>query len=68
MQYEYKIITVSVAHFNKENFQEELSTKFNDRGKEGWDLIKMEPIMKAGLMFQVGDTTDFVIIFKKQIG
>jgi hypothetical protein len=68
MQFEYKIITVSVAHFSQKDFQAELSTKFNDWGEQGWDLVKMESITEGGALFQGATTTDFIVIFKRQVG
>jgi hypothetical protein len=68
MKFEYKIITISRAHLGKEDFQIELSTKFNDWGAQGWDLIKMEPITEGAIMGRGATTTDFIVIFKRQIG
>lgn len=70
-KFEYKILTISAAHFRKKNFQNELDEKFEKWGNEGWELIKMEPITSGGMIFQGATTEKFLVVFirdKKEIG
>ncbi len=65
-KFEYKILTISVSHLKKSNFQAELNTKFQEWGNEGWELVKMEPITSGGLIFQGATTNEFLAVFKKE--
>lgn len=67
-KYEYKMLTVSVAHFRKESFRAELDAKFNAWGDDGWELIKMEPITKGNFFTHGSTTEDFLIVFKREKG
>ncbi len=64
-KFEYKILTISVEHFRKKDFQLELNEKFGRWGEEGWELVKMEPIAKAALLLQGASTTNFLVVFKR---
>ncbi len=65
-KFEYKILTISVDHLRRENFQSELDKKFQEWGNEGWELVKMEPISSGGLFFQGNNTKEFLAVFKKE--
>jgi hypothetical protein len=65
-KYEYKLLTVSVAHLRKEDFQAELNTKFQEWGNEGWDLVKMEPITTGNMAFRGATTREFLVVFKRK--
>ena len=65
-KFEYKVMTISVAHFRKESFQEELNAKFQAWGEVGWELIKMEPISRGSLFFQGANTEKFLVVFKRE--
>lgn len=64
-KFEYKIITISVAHFRKKDFQAELHNKFEKWGNEGWELVKMEAITTGGMLFQGATTKEFLAVFKR---
>ena len=66
MKFEYKILTVSREHMKKENFQIEMLEKFNAYGEDGWELVSAEGMNGSSLLWQVGETTEIVFIFKKQ--
>ena len=68
MKFEYKILTVSREHMKKENFQIEMLEKFNAYGEDGWELVSAEGMNGSSLLWQVGETTEIVFIFKKQKG
>lgn len=65
-KFEYKILTISVAHLKKSSFQTELNAKFQEWGNEGWELVKMEPITSGGLVFQGATTDEFLAVFKRE--
>ncbi len=65
-KFEYKILTINVAHLGRENFQVELDKKFQEWGNEGWELIKMEPISSGGFIFQGANTKEFLAVFKRE--
>ncbi|MFT7234318.1 MAG: hypothetical protein ACI8TA_003550 [Cyclobacteriaceae bacterium] len=64
-KFEYKLLTISVVHLRKKQFQEELDNKFNKWGEEGWDLVKMEPISGGGMTY-FSSTSDFLAVFKRE--
>ncbi|MEQ8531535.1 MAG: DUF4177 domain-containing protein [Imperialibacter sp.] len=65
-KFEYKIVTISVAHLKKKDFQSELSRNFDEWGGEGWDLVKFEPVTESWFLFDRGSTTEFIVIFKRE--
>ncbi len=65
-KFEYKILTISVAHFKKKDFQADLNQKFKKWGNEGWELVKMEPINTGGFILQGATTEDFLTVFKRE--
>jgi hypothetical protein len=65
-KFEYKIVTISVAHLKKKDFQSELSLNFDKWGAEGWDLVKFEPVLESWFLFDRGSTTEFIVIFKRE--
>lgn len=65
-KFEYKIITLSVAHFSKKSFQSEIDENFDRWGEAGWELIKMEPISEGGLFFQGANTKKLLAVFKRE--
>lgn len=65
-KFEYKIITLNVAHFRKGSFQAEIDKKFEQWGEAGWELIKMEPISTGGMFFQGANTKEFLAVFKRE--
>ncbi len=60
-KFEYKLLTISTTHLKKTEFQSELQIKFDEWGNEGWDLVKMEPVID-GLF---GWSTKFLVVFKR---
>ena len=65
-KFEYKLLTISASHLSKSNFQAEINAKFRHWGNEGWELVKMEPVLKSGI-FSIGSyTTDFLVVFKRE--
>ena len=65
-KFEYKLLTINASHLSKTNFQSELNAKFRNWGNEGWELVKMEPVLKSGI-FSVGSyTSDLLVVFKRE--
>lgn len=67
-KYEYKLLTINVAKFRKQNFQAELDARFNELGNQGWELDKMEPINTSDIFFMGSATSDFFVVFKREKG
>ena len=65
-QFEYKLLTIDVHHLNRSNFRSELSSDFARWGNEGWELVKMEPIVTGGFVFQGANTREFFVVFKRE--
>jgi hypothetical protein len=65
-KFEYKLLTISVVHLRKKKFQEELDNKFNNWGEEGWELVKMEPILETGIFSYFFFTSEFLAVFKRE--
>ena len=65
-KFEYKLLTISVAHLSKNSFQGELNDKFQEWGNDGWELVKLEPISSGGVIFQGATTKKFLVVFKKE--
>ena len=40
--------------------------KFNAYGEDGWELVSAEGMNGSSMLWQVGETTEIVFIFKKQ--
>lgn len=64
-KFEYKIFTILASNLKREAFRAELLTKFNELGKDGWELINAEGIIKGGMLFQVGETAELMFLFKR---
>lgn len=65
--FEYKLITIDSSRLKEEAFQIELSEKFNQWGKEGWDLVKMESVNSGGFFRDGATTVGFFTVFKREI-
>lgn len=65
-KFEYKLLTISVAHLKKDSFQTELNDQFQDWGDKGWELVKMEPISSASIIFWAANTREFLAVFKRE--
>ena len=66
-QYDYKMLTISVPHLSKEKFRSELADKLTKYGSQGWEMLKLEPIQGSHI-FHIGPyTSDFLVVFKKEI-
>lgn len=65
-KFEYKMLTISVAHLNRSTFRAELDQKFQDYGNEGWELIKLESIVEGGILTQGGSTKELFAVFKRE--
>lgn len=63
-KFEYKIVSISVAHLRKRDFQAELSENFDKWGSQGWDLVKFEPVLESWFIGTT-QTREFIAIFKR---
>lgn len=64
-KFEYKIFTIQASNLKREVFRTELLTKFNELGKDGWELINAEGITKGVMPWQVGETVELMFLFKR---
>ena len=68
MSWEYKILHVE----RDDHISEELSETFNEFGRNGWELVKFEPVLTSGFFFLffgwATSTESFVAVFKREIG
>ncbi|MEM9856565.1 MAG: DUF4177 domain-containing protein [Bacteroidota bacterium] len=65
-KFEYKMLTISVSHLSSKNFRNELNQKFKDYGEDGWELVKMEPIVRGGMFTYGGTTKEFFTVFQRE--
>ena len=64
MKWEYKIYMANVANVFTAKPPEDLGVVLDENGAHGWELIKIESIMRKGLVG--GSYTDkFVLFFKR---
>ena len=47
-KWEYKIVYIQAAKWTKTGMPEELNQQFDQWGADGWELIKVEPILSGG--------------------
>jgi hypothetical protein len=67
MKFEYKMLSISTAHLKKETFQTDLITKFNELGKQGWDLVNAEGLTNYSYFSRPGEITELLFVFKRVI-
>jgi hypothetical protein len=66
-QFEYKILNISRFHLKKVKFQEEMLSKFNELGKEGWELISAEGLSETSVFLKATETVEIIYVFKRQL-
>ena len=66
MKWEYKVYLANVANVFTARPPEDLGVVLDENGAQGRDLIRIEPILKKGLLG--GCYTDkFVLFFKREL-
>ncbi|MGV3587593.1 MAG: DUF4177 domain-containing protein [Adhaeribacter sp.] len=65
-RFEYKILNISREHLKRENFQSELMNTLNNLGDDGWELINAEGLNESSIFWQVGETVDILLFFKRK--
>ena len=69
MRWEYKIISVQAGKWTSTGLPDELGELFDKYGGEGWELVRIEPILQSGwFVFGCGTTsrTESLIAFFKR--
>ena len=67
MKWEYKIVHVPAnLLLSKTGFPRDFGDLFNRLGSEGWELVRVEPILRAGFVFMFGSTTSALLAFFKR--
>ena len=69
MKWEYKVVHVQAFKWTRTGLPKDLGERFDQWGSEGWDLVRVEPILRSGLLFLgIGSnvrTDAFVAFFKR---
>jgi hypothetical protein len=64
MKWEYKVMLVGVKGLIFSGLPEEIVDKLDEYGAESWELVRVEPILRKGLI--AGAYTDsFALFFKR---
>ena len=70
MKWEYKVVHIDAARwFSITGLPKDLGVEFNEWGSEGWELVRIEPILRSGRLFLgIGKTvqTDALVAFFKR--
>lgn len=65
-RFDYKLLTLNAVRLRNGKIQAEIDSKFRKLGNEGWELVKLEPILTGG-MFRMGSyTSEFLVVFKRE--
>ena len=64
MKWEYNVLMVNVANVFSAKPPDDLGVALDERGAEGWELVRVEPILKKG--FLGGSYTDKFVLFMKR--
>ena len=70
MKWEYKIVYVNAKQKTSSGLPENVNEQFNEYGRDGWELVKVEPKLEGwGMIFGIGwiQTAGYVAFFKKPI-
>jgi hypothetical protein len=68
MKWEYKVIEVRVRRIIVSSVSEDIGVKLDEYGADGWELIRVLPIIQKGWLFFGGSFTDRVLLFFKRQG
>lgn len=71
MKWEYKIVYINAKKNTSTGIPEEINDQFDKYGKEGWELVKVEPKLDGGIMFfgfgWIHQTVGYLAFFKKPL-
>ena len=71
MKWEYKILYINVKKRTSTGLPDEINEQFDKLGREGWELIKVEPKLDGGFMFfpiaWLVQTIGYVAFFKRPL-
>jgi hypothetical protein len=71
MKWEYKIIYINAKKPTSTGLPEDINEHFDRYGKDGWELVKVEPKLNGGFMiFGIGwiqQTVGYLAFFKKPL-
>jgi hypothetical protein len=71
MKWEYNIIYINANKWTSTGLPDELNVKFDEYGREGWELVKVEPKLDGGIIiFGFGwfkQTVGYVAFFKRPL-
>lgn len=71
MNWEYKIIFINAKEQTSTGLPDDINSLFDKYGKEGWELVKVEPKLGGGIMFfgfgWIQQTVGYLAFFKKPL-
>jgi hypothetical protein len=72
MKFEYKIVYIDATHRTLSGLPEDINIKFDEYGRDGWELVKIEQRMKGGLFFLfflgwINLTAGYIGFFKRPL-
>ena len=67
MKWEYKIIYIDAKRWTSTGLPDNLGERFDEYGKEGWELVKVEPKLDRGFMAFGYGTVGYVAFFKRPL-
>ena len=67
MKWEYNIIYINATKWTSTGLPDDLNDKFDDLGKKGWDLVKIEPKLESGFINFGSFTSGYVAFFKRAL-
>jgi hypothetical protein len=69
MNWEYKIVFIDATKWTSTGLPTDLGQRFDEWGAEGWELIRVEPILRGGrFVFGLGTATrteSLIAFFKR---
>ena len=67
MIWEYKIVHINASKWTGTGLPADLGERFDQWGSEGWELVRIEPILRGGFVLlgfgTTGTSTDSLVAF-----
>ena len=71
MKWEYKIAYINAKKQTSTGLPDDINDLFDKYGKDGWELVKVEPKLNGGIMFfgfgWIQQTVGYLAFFKKPL-
>lgn len=66
-KFEYKLVSIDISQIRKPDYQSEISKNFNQYGAEGWELVKLESVIRPSSWYMGSKTEGFIAAFKRPL-